>query len=99
MIAKSDLWSMAPLRTTRLTTSARLQLASMLVLLPLHFAAPASAQSLGDLARQERERKGDQPHRAVHVYINEDLARPQILVPEDQKRIQVKKGVPPVTEP
>jgi nucleoid-associated protein YgaU len=90
---------MAPLRTTRLTISARLRLGLMVVLLPLHFAAPASAQSLGDLARQERERKGDQPHRTVHVYINEDLARPQILVPEDQKRIQVKKGVPQIGEP
>lgn len=44
------------------------------------------AQSLGDIARQERERKRTQPSRETHVYTNEDLERPQILVPEDQAR-------------
>jgi len=44
------------------------------------------AQSLGDIARQERERKQDQPQRETHVYTNEDLERPHILVPEDQAR-------------
>lgn len=36
------------------------------------------AQSLGDVARQERERNEDS--RRPHVYTNEDLARPQIVV-------------------
>jgi nucleoid-associated protein YgaU len=44
------------------------------------------AQSLGDIARQERERKQDQPQRETHVYTNDDLERPHILVPEDQAR-------------
>jgi len=44
------------------------------------------AQSLGDIARQERERKKDQPQRETHVYTNDDLEKPHILVPEDQAR-------------
>jgi nucleoid-associated protein YgaU len=44
------------------------------------------AQSLGDIARQERERKNDQPQRKTHVYTNDDLQKPHILVPEDQAR-------------
>jgi len=44
------------------------------------------AQSLGDIARQERERKKDEPRRETHVYTNDDLEKPHILVPEDQAR-------------
>jgi nucleoid-associated protein YgaU len=54
-------------------------------------AAPAYSQSLGDLARQERERKGDQATHSTHVYDNEDLKRPQILLPEDRERVQASK--------
>ncbi|MBI3933887.1 MAG: LysM peptidoglycan-binding domain-containing protein [Acidobacteria bacterium] len=39
----------------------------------------SSAQSLGDLARQERERVKARPARSSRVYTNEDLARPKIL--------------------
>jgi nucleoid-associated protein YgaU len=44
------------------------------------------AQSLGDVARQEQERKKDQPQRETHVYTNDDLEKPHILVPEDRAR-------------
>jgi nucleoid-associated protein YgaU len=44
------------------------------------------AQSLGDIARQERERKQNEPQRETHVYTNDDLQKPHILVPEDQVR-------------
>ena len=44
------------------------------------------AQSLGDIARQERERKNDQSQPKTHVYTNDDLQKPHILVPEDQAR-------------
>jgi len=45
------------------------------------------AQSLGEVARRERERQKNLPHPATHVYTNEDLERPQILLPEDRARI------------
>src|SRR5579862_5797057 len=64
------------------------------------FRRPAHSQSLGDLARQERERKMNQPHVATHVYDNDDLAKPQILTPEDQARVQPKeKPKPAASQP
>ena len=73
----------------------------LLCLLPLLLAAPAHSQSLGAVARQERERKQNQPRRATHVYTNEDLARPQILRPEDRERLQAaqKKATPAASQP
>jgi nucleoid-associated protein YgaU len=47
---------------------------------------PAVAQTVADAARQERERK-KASGRATHVYTNEDLAKPQILVPEEEARV------------
>ncbi|MBI4479111.1 MAG: LysM peptidoglycan-binding domain-containing protein [Acidobacteria bacterium] len=41
--------------------------------------ATSSAQSLGDLARQQRERARNKVARSPHVFTNEDLARPKIL--------------------
>ena len=58
----------------------------VVVSLLLTFTATSFAQSLGDIARQERERKKDQPQRETHVYTNDDLEKPRILVPEDQAR-------------
>jgi nucleoid-associated protein YgaU len=53
------------------------------------------AQSLGDIARQERERKKQLPQRELHVYTNEDLTRAHILVPEDQVRaLAARKNAP-----
>ena len=71
------------------------------VLLALLFATSAHSQSLGDLARQEQERKRDLPSHVTHVYDNDDLARPHILVPEDQKRVDAekKKSAPPAGNP
>jgi len=54
-------------------------------------AAPSFAQSLGEIARQERARKQSQPARTSHVYTNEDMTRPQILLPEDQTRFQATR--------
>lgn len=48
--------------------------------------APVFGQSLGDVARQERQRKEQQAPRALHVYTNDDLRKSKILVPEDQAR-------------
>jgi nucleoid-associated protein YgaU len=69
-------------------------------LLALLLAAPAYSQSLGDIARHERERKRDQPSHITHVYDNDDLARPHILLPEDQERVQAakKKSTPTADE-
>jgi nucleoid-associated protein YgaU len=52
-------------------------------------ASTSFAQSLGDIARQERERKKDMP--ATHVYTNDDLAKAHILVPEDEARVMARK--------
>src|SRR5882672_9527602 len=70
-------------------------------LLAVFACAPIYSQSLGDIARQERERKESQPQRTTHVYDNDDLARPQILLPEDQERAQgsKKKVAPSAGEP
>jgi nucleoid-associated protein YgaU len=68
------------------------QLIWLLGLLSLFAAAPAHSQSLGDIARQERQRKQEQPPPpATHVYDNDDLARRQILLPEDKARIEASK--------
>ena len=44
-----------------------------------------SAQSLGDLARQQRERMNARASNTAHVYTNEDLARPKILDLDNQE--------------
>ncbi len=59
----------------------------VLVSLILGCAAASFAQDLGEIARQERERKKEQQPRATYVYTNDDLQRRHILVPEDQARV------------
>ena len=59
----------------------------VLVSLILGCAAASFAQDLGEIARQERERKKEQPDRAAYVYTNDDLQRQHILVPEDKERV------------
>jgi nucleoid-associated protein YgaU len=54
--------------------------------------AASSAQDLGAVARRERARKENQPTRATHVYTKEDLARPQILTPEDRQRFEAARS-------
>jgi len=41
--------------------------------------ATSSAQSLGDLARQQRKRMNARTANSTHVFTNEDLAKPKIL--------------------
>jgi nucleoid-associated protein YgaU len=56
------------------------------------------AQNLGEIARQERERRKEQPPRATYVYTNDDLQRQHILVPEDQARaLAARTGAPGAT--
>lgn len=45
------------------------------------------------MARREWERKQSQP-RPIRVYTNEDLARPQILDPEDRARFEARRTTP-----
>ena len=65
-------------------------------------------QSLGDIARQERERRASEPSHSKHVYTNEDLLRPKILQPQEPSRVEPSGRVPrdesviagkPVSEP
>ncbi|MGH9804821.1 MAG: LysM peptidoglycan-binding domain-containing protein [Candidatus Acidiferrales bacterium] len=65
-------------------------LASLLLLMP----APGVAQSLGDIARQERERREKLKQHTARVLTNEDLAKPQILDPLDRVRLAAAPGQP-----
>ena len=60
----------------------------LLGLVSLISAVPAHSQSLGDIARQDRERKESRTNHATHVYDNSDLQRAQILVSGDQQRAE-----------
>jgi nucleoid-associated protein YgaU len=61
----------------------------LLAIAVLFLAAPVYGQSLGDIARQERARKQTEtPAADTHVYDNDDLTRPQILLPADRDRTQ-----------
>ena len=52
---------------------------------------PSFAQSLGEIARQERARKQLQPQQQRYVYTNDDLKRLQILTPEDRQRMETAR--------
>jgi hypothetical protein len=54
-------------------------------------AAKSSAQDLGALARQEQARREAQPLHPVHVYTNDDLVRPRILVREDSVDLETAR--------
>ena len=84
--------AMVPSNASRSPVTARLQRSLRLWIFVLILAAPAYSQSLGDIARQERERKREQPTRSTHVYDNDDLARPHILLPEDRERVEASKN-------
>lgn len=85
---------------TKSAINARLRPQWLLGVLTVFVAVPVYSQSLGDIARQELEHKQGQPRRTTHVYDNDDLARPQILLPEDQERVRAskKKVTPPASE-
>jgi nucleoid-associated protein YgaU len=53
----------------------------------------ASAQSLGEIARRERE-KNKLQNPSMHVYTNDDMKRPEILLPEDRARIEAARKQP-----
>jgi nucleoid-associated protein YgaU len=67
---------------------------AVVVSLVLSTGAPNFAQSVADAARQERERKRQLALHAIHVYTNEDLSKPHILVPEDEARIAGRVNEP-----
>jgi nucleoid-associated protein YgaU len=56
--------------------------------------APGVARSLGEIARQERERREKLKQHATRVLTNEDLAKPQILDPLDSIRLVAAPGQP-----
>jgi len=57
-------------------------------------AAPGFAQSVADVARQERERQQQKPC-ANRVYTNDDLSRPQILDAKDRACLEAARTAPP----
>ena len=70
---------------------------AMVVCMLILGTASASAQNLGEVARRNRAQKNQAPPTRVHVYTNEDLQRPQILVPEDRARIEANRENPATT--
>jgi nucleoid-associated protein YgaU len=64
----------------------------LLVSLTCLCASPLFAQSLGEVARKNRAREKAQPPQ--HIYTNDDLARPVILLPRDQARFQADRKAP-----
>lgn len=58
----------------------------------LFWASASYGQSLGEIARQERERRKQEPRQSTYVYTNEDLKRAQILVPEDRERVLARRN-------
>jgi nucleoid-associated protein YgaU len=62
-------------------------LGSSVLAAALFYASTSYGQSLGDIARQEQERRKQEPRPSTYVYTNEDLKREQILVPEDRERV------------
>jgi nucleoid-associated protein YgaU len=75
-------------QTTQITRKQRAGFLSATALsLLLTCATTSYAQSLGDFARQERERKQSLARHAAHIYTTDELKKPQILAPEDQARM------------
>lgn len=57
-------------------------------------AVPSFGQDIGDVARKDRAREKALPPQ--HVYTNEDLARPRILLPQDRARFEAEQKMPDV---
>ncbi len=60
--------------------------------------SPGLAQSLGDVARQPRERRAPVPC-PTRVYTNEDLARPQILDTKERACLDAARQTAPAVTP
>lgn len=88
-------------RTIRRTVHALTIRVFLFALFAMLIAVPAYSQSLGEIARQYRERRQENPSPATHIYDNDDLQRSHILLPEDKERFEVskKKTEPPTAEP
>jgi len=65
----------------------------------LLFASFASTQTMGDVARQQRERRAGPPQCTARVFTNEDLARPQILDPKDRACLDAARQAAPAVTP
>jgi LysM domain len=73
--------------------------AALIVSAATFFAPLANSQDLGEIARQERAKKQNNPAPpASHIYTNEDVKREEILTPEDKTRFSATTR-PPVTTP
>ena len=55
-------------------------------------ASSSLAQSVGDVAREEREKKEEQSRRP-RIYTNEDLARPRILIQQDEQQNRIRSDL------
>lgn len=50
-----------------------------------------AAQDVAEAARQQRANKSQYSNSPHHVYTEEDLKRPRILIPEDQNRVEARR--------
>jgi nucleoid-associated protein YgaU len=86
------------IRRTALAALRLIPALSVLVFLP--GLTNSLAQSLGDLARQERARVRNNSANPAHVFTNEDLARPRILAGGEQEESDSLARIPsPVAPP
>jgi nucleoid-associated protein YgaU len=72
------------------TPAANLFFPAWLLLIFLSGSGTSFAQSLGDIARQQRTQGSARSSNSPHVYTNEDLTREKILDPADQDRLSAK---------
>lgn len=83
-------------RRKRRVQAARRKSSSLIATIAISVAAicapSASAQSLGEIARREREKSKSAP--PAHIYTNDDLKRPEILLPTDRARFEAEHKTP-----
>lgn len=79
----------------RRAASGRWFIASIILISLVALASQAAfAQSLGEVARKQQQRRTQASNLATHVYTNEDLKRPEILLPQDRGRFEANRVQP-----
>jgi nucleoid-associated protein YgaU len=69
------------------------------LLVPIFVHANVAAQDVAEAARQQRAHKSQYPVAPHHVYTEDDLKRPCILIPEDQNRVEARREASPAPAP
>jgi len=65
------------------------------LLVPIFVHPNVAAQDVAEAARQQRAHNSQYPIAPHHVYTEDDLRRPRILIPEDQNRAEARRESSP----